>query len=174
MDQYFLAVDIGASSGRHILGSVSKGKLVLEEIYRFPNGMDERDGVLYWDTDRLFREILAGMKKCAEIGKIPVSVGVDTWGVDFVLLDKDDNKIGEAVGYRDSRTEGMDKEVFDIIPEKELYARTGIQKAVYNTIYQLMALKKKHPDELERAETMLMMPDYFHFRLSGKKSTGIL
>ncbi len=169
MDQYFLAVDIGASSGRHILGSVSKGKLVLEEIYRFPNGMDERDGVLYWDTDRLFREILAGMKKCAEIGKIPVSVGVDTWGVDFVLLDKDDNKIGEAVGYRDSRTEGMDKEVFDIIPEKELYARTGIQKAVYNTIYQLMALKKKHPDELERAETMLMMPDYFHFRLSGKK-----
>ena len=168
-DQYFLAVDIGASSGRHILGYLKDGKLALEEVYRFPNGMDDKNGVLCWDTERLFGEILAGMKKCRELGKIPVSIGIDTWGVDFVLLDKDDNLIGEAVGYRDSRTEGMDKEVFDIIPEKELYARTGIQKAIYNTIYQLMALKKKHPEQLERAETMLMMPDYFHFRLSGKK-----
>lgn len=168
-DKYFLAVDIGASSGRHILGSLKEGRLELEEIYRFPNGMDEKDGELCWDTDRLFSEILAGMKKCKEAGKIPVSIGVDTWGVDFVLLDKDDNIVGKAVGYRDSRTEGMDKEVYDIIPEKELYARTGIQKAIFNTIYQLMALKKKRPDELERAETMLMMPDYFHFRLSGKK-----
>ena len=168
-DQYFLAVDIGASSGRHILGYLKDGKLALEEVYRFPNGMDDKNGVLCWDTERLFGEILAGMKKCRELGKIPVSIGIDTWGVDFVLLDKDDNMVGEAVGYRDSRTEGMDKEVFDIIPEKELYARTGIQKAIYNTIYQLMALKKKHPEQLERAETMLMMPDYFHFRLSGKK-----
>ena len=169
MVQYFLAVDIGASSGRHILGSLQDGKLILEEVYRFPNGMDEKDGTLYWDTDRLFNEILQGMKKCKEIGKIPVSVGVDTWGVDFVLLDKEDNKIGEAVGYRDSRTDGMDDEVYKIIPEKELYSRTGIQKAIYNTIYQLMALKIKHPEELKRAETMLMMPDYFHYRLSGKK-----
>ncbi len=169
MEQYFLAVDIGASSGRHILGYLEDGKLKLEEVYRFPNGMDEKDGVLCWDTERLFGEILTGMKRCKEMGKIPVSIGVDTWGVDFVLLDKGDNKIGEAVGYRDSRTDGMDKEVFGIISEEELYSRTGIQKAIYNTIYQLMALKKNHPEELDRAETLLMMPDYFHFRLSGRK-----
>ncbi|MBQ7584107.1 MAG: rhamnulokinase [Lachnospiraceae bacterium] len=168
-DQYFLAVDIGASSGRHMLGYMRDGKLGLEEIYRFPNGMDEKDGSLCWDTERLFKEILTGMKKCREAGKIPVSVGIDTWGVDFVLLDKEDKLIGETIGYRDSRTDGMDREVYSIIPEKELYARTGIQKAIFNTIYQLMAIKKKHPEELEKAETLLMMPDYFHFRLSGKK-----
>ncbi|MCR5774500.1 MAG: rhamnulokinase [Lachnospiraceae bacterium] len=168
-EQYFLAVDIGASSGRHILGYIKDGRLTLEEVYRFWNGMDEKDGTLSWDTERLFNEILAGMKKCREIGKIPASIGVDTWGVDFVLLDKNDKKIGEAVGYRDSRTDGMDEEVFKIVPEKELYARTGIQKAIYNTVYQLMALKKHHPEQLEAAETMLMMPDYFHYRLSGKK-----
>ena len=169
MEQYYLAVDIGASSGRHILGYLKDGKLTLEEVYRFWNGMDEKDGTLSWDTDRLFKEILTGMKKCRELGKIPVSVGVDTWGVDFVLLDKDDNKLGQAVGYRDHRTDGMDQAVSEILPEKELYGRTGIQKAIYNTIYQLMALKKQHPGELDKAEAMLMMPDYFHFLLSGKK-----
>ena len=169
MGKYFLAVDIGASSGRHILGCLKDGKIELEEVYRFPNGMDEKNGSLCWDTDRLFEEILNGMKKCREIGKIPMSIGVDTWGVDFVLLDKDDRMIGEAVGYRDSRTDDMDKAVFEIVPERELYARTGIQKAIYNTIYQLMAIKKNHPEYLEKAEALLMMPDYFHFRLSGKK-----
>ncbi len=169
MGKYFLAVDIGASSGRHILGRLKDGKIELEEVYRFPNGMDEKNGSLCWDTDRLFEEILNGMKKCREIGKIPMSIGVDTWGVDFVLLDKDDRMIGEAVGYRDSRTDDMDKAVFEIVPERELYARTGIQKAIYNTIYQLMAIKKNHPEYLEKAEALLMMPDYFHFRLSGKK-----
>ena len=104
-EQYFLAVDIGASSGRHILGIVTDGKIELEEIYRFGNGMDEKDGMLCWDTERLFREIIAGMKKCKELGKIPVSVGIDTWGVDYVLLDKDDNLVGPAVGYRDHRTD---------------------------------------------------------------------
>lgn len=169
MSSYFLAIDIGASSGRHILGSVEDGKIVLEEVYRFWNGMDEEDGTLYWDTDRLFGEILAGMKKCKEMGKIPVSVGVDTWGVDFVLLDEEDQIVGKAVGYRDHRTEGMDEEVYQIISEEELYARTGIQKAIYNTIYQLMALKKRRPADLERAASLLMIPDYFHYRLSGKK-----
>lgn len=101
MSRYFLAIDIGASSGRHILGSVENGKIVLEEVYRFWNGMDHVDGTLCWDVDRLFNEIIAGMKKCKEIGKIPVSVGIDTWGVDFVLLDKEDNIVGQTVGYRD-------------------------------------------------------------------------
>ena len=169
MSRYFLAIDIGASSGRHILGSVENGKIVLEEVYRFWNGMDHVDGTLCWDVDRLFNEIIAGMKKCKEIGKIPVSVGIDTWGVDFVLLDKEDNIVGQTVGYRDHRTEGMDEEVYKIISEDDLYARTGIQKAIYNTIYQLMAVKKTHPEYLEKADAMLMIPDYFHFKLSGKK-----
>ena len=170
MSRYFLAIDIGASSGRHILGSVENGKIVLEEVYRFWNGMDHVDGTLCWDVDRLFNETIAGMKKCKEIGKIPVSVGIDTWGVDFVLLDKEDNIVGQTVGYRDHRTEGMDEEVYKIISEDDLYARTGIQKAIYNTIYQLMAVKKKHPEYLEQAETLLHVPDYFHFLLTGQKT----
>ena len=97
-------------------------------------------------------------------------MGVDTWGVDFVLLDKNDNVLGNTVGYRDHRTEGMDKEVYKAISLKDLYARTGIQKADYNTIYQLMAVKKKHPEYLEQAETLLHVPDYFHFLLTGQKT----
>ena len=166
---YFLAIDIGASSGRHILGSVADGKIVLEEVHRFANGMDESGNTLYWDVDRLFDEIVEGMKKCKDIGKIPKSVSIDTWGVDFVLLDKEDGIIGKAVGYRDHRTEGMDEEVYKIIPEDELYLRTGIQKAIYNTIFQLMAIKTASPDRLDLAATLLMIPDYFHFRLTGKK-----
>ena len=169
MSNYFLAIDIGASSGRHILGTVENNKIVLEEIYRFWNGMDNIDGSLCWDVDRLFGEILTGMKKCKEIGKIPVSVGIDTWGVDFVLLDKEEKIVGKAVGYRDHRTTGMDQEVYKLISEEDLYARTGIQKAIYNTIYQLMAVKKQHPEHLEQAEALLMIPDYFHYKLCGKK-----
>mgnify|MGYP002086959769 CR=1 FL=1 len=93
MATYYLAVDIGASSGRHILGHMENGKMILEEIYRFENGMVKKDGELCWEFDRLFTEIVNGLKKCKEIGKIPVSMGVDTWGVDFVLLDKDDTVI---------------------------------------------------------------------------------
>lgn len=169
MSRYFLAIDIGASSGRHILGSVENGKMVLEEVYRFWNGMDNVEGTLCWDVERLFREIIEGMKKCGELGRIPESVGIDTWGVDFVLLDKEERIVGQTVGYRDHRTDGMDDEVYKIISQDELYARTGIQKAIYNTIYQLMAVKKQHPEHLEQAAAMLMIPDYFHYRLSGKK-----
>lgn len=169
MNKYFLAIDIGASSGRHILGTIDNHKIILEEVYRFANGMDSVEGSLCWDVERLFKEILAGMKRCKEIGKIPVSVGIDTWGVDFVLLDKEDKIIGKAVGYRDHRTEGMDEEVYQLISENDLYARTGIQKAIYNTIYQLMALKKQNPKQLEQAESLLMIPDYFHYKLCGKK-----
>lgn len=171
MRPYYLAIDIGASSGRHILAHLEEGKMVLEEVHRFPNGMAEKDGELVWDVDELFAQIKLGMKKCARLGKIPVSVGVDTWGVDFVLLDGEGRRIGNAVAYRDGRTRGMDQEVYKLIPEEELYARTGIQKAIFNTIYQLMALKTKRPEQLERAETLLMMPDYFHYMLSGVAAT---
>lgn len=169
--QYYLAVDIGASSGRHILSHLENGKMVLEEIHRFPNGMKDVDGTKVWDSEQLFEEIKTGMKKCAALGKIPVSMGIDTWAVDFALLDADDHLIGQTVGYRDNRTKGMDDEVYQIIPLTELYQRTGIQKQIFNTIYQLMAIKKQSPKELEAAATMLLIPDYFGFLLTGKKVT---
>ena len=169
MEKYYLAIDIGASSGRHMLAGMKDGKMQLEEVYRFPNGMDNKNGTLCWDVERLFTEIKNGLKKCKEIGKIPVSMGIDTWGVDYVLLDKDDNILGDTVGYRDSRTEGMDEKVYEVIPQDDLYARTGIQKQIFNTIYQLMAVKESHPEYLEQAETILMIPDYFNFLLTDVK-----
>lgn len=169
MGNYYLAIDIGASSGRHILGHLEEGKLVMEEVHRFENGIAEKDGELCWDLEHLFREIKQGLKKCREIGKLPVLIGIDTWAVDFVLLDKENKVLGNTVSYRDSRTKGMDDKVYSIIPEEQLYERTGIQKLIFNTIYQLTAVKEKHPQYLEQAETMLMIPDYFNFLLSGVK-----
>lgn len=167
--KYYLAIDIGASSGRHILASVKDGKIQMEEIYRFENGIKNIEGSLCWELDILFREILHGIKKCKEIGKIPVSLGIDTWGVDFVLLDECNNLVGKTVSYRDGRTQGMDLEVYKRIPEEKLYERNGIQKMIFNTVYQLMALKKNDPEVLHKADTFLMVPDYFHFLLTGKK-----
>ena len=166
---YALAIDIGASSGRHILGSIENGKLILEEVYRFDNRQIHKDGHDCWDMDNLWNGILGGLKACKEIGKIPASIGIDTWGVDFVLLDEKDQLIGDAVAYRDSRTEGMDKAVEEIISAEKLYEKTGIQKQLFNTIYQLMALKKESPEQLNEAFSLLMVPDYFGFLLTGVK-----
>ena len=168
--RYYLAVDIGASSGRHMLAHMENGRMVLEEIYRFPNSMTEKAGHKVWEVDRLFEEILTGMKKCLEMGKIPHSMGIDTWAVDFVLLDENDEMLGDAVAYRDDRTKDIDKAVYQFVSEKELYTRTGIQKQSFNTIYQLMAVKNQDPKLFANAKTMLMIPDYFHFLLTGKKA----
>ena len=167
--KYYLAIDIGASSGRHILGYIKNEKLVQEEIYRFPNNLIVKAGSLCWDLDNLFEEILHGMKICKEIGKLPVSVGIDTWGVDFVLLDGNSDILGDTVSYRDDRTKGMDGEVYKHMPETELYKRTGIPRQMFNTIFQLMAVKKT--GLLDDAKTMLMLPDYLHYRLSGVAKT---
>lgn len=169
--KYYLAVDIGASSGRLILGHREDGRMILEEIHRFGNGMVRKQGHLVWDVDQLFAEIITGMKKCAELGKIPESIGVDTWAADFVLLDAKDQRLGDAVGYRDHRTQGMDQSVYEVIDEEELYLRTGIQKQPFNTIYQLMAVKEQIPELMEQADALLMIPDYLHFLLSGQKVT---
>ena len=171
MGDYYLAVDIGASSGRHMLGTIEDGKLTLEEIYRFENGMTNKDGKLLWDTERLFREIVNGMKRCKERNKIPVSMSIDTWAVDYVLLDGKDQILGDSYGYRDGRTNGMDEKVYQLIPEKKLYERTGIQKQIFNTIYQLMSVKTNSPELLEKTSTFLMLPDYFQFLLTGKKAS---
>lgn len=167
MEQYFLAVDIGASSGRHILGKAEGGRMTLEEIYRFPNGMESVDGRLCWDVETLWGHVKEGMKKCRELGKIPISIGVDTWAVDYVLLDCEGKLVGHTVGYRDGRTKTMDREVSQVIALEKLYERTGIQKQMFNTIYQFMAVKKEHPEYFHQAESMLMIPDYFHYRLTG-------
>lgn len=166
---YYLAIDIGASGGRHMLGWIEDDKLQLEELYRFENKMIDVGGQLCWDIETLFAHILMGLKQCKAIGKIPKTMGIDTWAVDFVLLGQQNQRLGEAVAYRDTRTAGMDKALEKSIPFQELYAITGIQKQPFNTIYQLMALQQQHPEQLERAESLLMLPDYFHFLLTGVK-----
>ena len=169
MERYYLAIDIGASSGRHILGHVENGKILLEEVFRFDNRQIHQNGHDCWDMENLWSGILGGLKACKDAGKIPQTVGIDTWAVDCVLLDADGNLIGDAVAYRDSRTDGADKIVESVISPAELYARTGIQKQMFNTIYQLTALRREHPEQLEKAASLLMIPDYFHFLLTGVK-----
>lgn len=162
--KYYLAIDIGASSGRHILCHLDEGRLVAEEIHRFENGPKQNEkGVLCWDVERLFEEIVSGMKKCKKAGKIPVSMGIDTWGVDFVLADRFGEIIGDSVSYRDKRTDN----VMIPISESVLYRSTGIQKQKFNTIYQLAYLKEQFPEQIESASHMLMLPDYFNYLLTG-------
>lgn len=158
---YHLAIDIGASSGRHILGYIDNGKLKLEEIYRFENYIKDENGTLVWDIKHLVNSVISGIAKCREIGKIPETVAIDTWGVDYVLLDKENKEILPAVSYRDSRTNA----VTDIISQKELYSKTGIQKQSFNTIYQLYC--DKLSGKLDNAEHFLMIPDYLSFKLTG-------
>ncbi len=167
MPTYYLAVDIGASSGRHILGSVEDGKIRLEEVYRFKNGMNDSEGRKLWDTDALRDNVIRGMKRCSEIGKIPSYMGIDTWGVDYVLVDKSGKRIDDALGYRDASTALGREECEKIISERELYRRAGIQKLDYNTVYQLMRDKLIRPEALERADKLLMIPDYLGFCLTG-------
>ena len=138
--KYYLAVDIGASSGRHIVGWLDNGKIETEELYRFYNGMDEVDGHLVWDTDRLFAEVKNGIRKAFEKYPRIESLSIDTWGVDYVLM-KGDSEVKPTFAYRDSRTEEPIKLVHQIIPESELYAITGTQFQTFNTIYQLYSDK---------------------------------
>ena len=163
--KYYLAIDIGASSGRHILGWLSGDKLMTEEIYRFQNSPKRTDEGLIWDAEYLYREILNGLKKAREINKIPVSVGIDTWGVDYALLNEDKQRIGEVFCYRDSRNERSAPSVHKIIPFSELYEKTGIQYSSFNTVYQLFS--DKESGKLKDAKYFLMLPDYFNFRLTG-------
>lgn len=167
MQPYFLAIDIGASSGRHILGSVREGKIQLEEVHRFANRQLRIGGHTCWDLQNLWQGILAGLKACRALGRLPATVGIDTWGVDFVLLNAAGQLLGDPVAYRDGRTEGMDRLADRLIPPGELYARTGIQKQPFNTLYQLLALKAEHPEQLAAAKSLLMIPDYFNYLLTG-------
>ena len=165
--KYFLAIDLGASSGRHILGWMTDGILHTEVVHSFKNEIITLDNTMCWDIDRLFTEIVTGLKKCAAIGKIPETVAIDSFGVDFVLLDAEGLRVGHAVSYRDGRTQGMEEIAFGIMPEADMYSRTGIISHNFNTIYQLMALQRQDPKILDRAQSLLMIPDYFNFLLTG-------
>lgn len=165
--QYHLAIDIGASSGRHILGHVDGGRILLEEVYRFDNIQRHKDGHDCWDTDALWASILEGLKACKAAGKTPSTMGIDTWAVDFILLDDQGTPISDAVAYRDKRTEGMRDALEPVLPFAQHYAAAGIQYQPFNTIYQLVALQKENPEQLEKAAHFLMIPEYFNYKLSG-------
>ncbi len=162
---YHLAIDIGASSGRHILGYIENGKITLEEVYRFEDYLREENSSFIWDIEKLVREVKAGIAKCGEIGKLPATIAIDTWGVDYVLLDENKQELLPAFSYRDNRNNLIQEEFAKVISQKELYAKTGIQKANYNTIYQLYCDKKS--GKLDRAAFFMNMPDYLAFKLTG-------
>ena len=165
---YHLAIDIGASSGRHILGHLEDGRMVLEEVYRFDNVQIHKNGHDCWDLDALWQHILAGLRACKAAGKLPQTMGIDTWAVDFVLLDAEGKPVCDAVAYRDKRTQGMDKAAEEKLPFAQLYARTGIQKQPFNTVYQLLWLQREHPEQLAAARHFVMIPEYFHYLLTGR------
>ena len=162
---YYLAIDIGASSGRHILGYIENSKLHLEEIHRFENYITNQNGTLVWDIEHLVSEVKKGIAKCKEIGKIPCTVAIDTWGVDYVLLDESKQEILPAVSYRDSRTNRVINKVESIISAEELYLKTGIQKQNFNTIYQLYV--DYLSGKLDNAKYFLMIPAYLSYKLTG-------
>lgn len=164
--KYCLAVDIGASSGRHILGWLEDGKIALKEIYRFPNGVTETDGHLTWDIEGLLYHIKKGIDESLRVCPEISSLSIDTWGVDYVLMNGD-SEVLPCYTYRDTRTEISIPEVHRIIPFEELYSRTGIQFMPFNTIYQLYA--DKIAGRLEGVTDFLMMPEYLLYKLCGVK-----
>ena len=175
--RYHIAVDIGASGGRLILGYISgegdEKRIISEEIHRFPNGAVMKDGHLQWEYDRMLDEIVAGLVKCKQSGRVPSTLAIDTWGVDFVLLDENGELIGDMIAYRDTRTDGIDEQMAQIMPEEEFYARAGIQPHSFNTINQLLALKG-NPEgaaQLEHADKLVFTPEYFNYMLTGKTKT---
>jgi rhamnulokinase len=163
-----LVFDFGASSGRAMLCRFDGGRLTLTEVHRFLNTPVTRGETLYWDFDTLFREVTTGIEKARDAGGF-ASIGVDTWGVDFGLIDNDGALLEAPVHYRDGRTNGLSGEVAAMLGDSALYACTGTQRMDINTLYQLYALKKTRPDFLRKAKHLLLMPDLFNYFLTGEK-----
>lgn len=164
--KYYLAIDIGASGGRHIVGYEENGSIVTDEVYRFPNFMQSVDGRMLWDTKRLFEEVLSGISKAFEEYPSIESLSIDSWGVDYVLM-SDDEEILPVYAYRDSRTDDVIDEIHGIIPFEKLYALTGIQFQRFNTLYQLYV--DKLWGRLDTATDFLMIPEYLMYKLTGNK-----
>jgi rhamnulokinase len=164
----FLAIDLGASGGRVMLGRWDGERFDLHELHRFPNEPVQVMGHLRWDVLRLWQEIKAGMARYAVQYDEPLAgIGIDTWAVDFALLDKAGRLLGNPYHYRDRRTEGMIEWVNECIPPRELYARTGIQRLPINTLYQLAAMRQGRDPQLKAAKMLLMIPDLFHYWMTG-------
>lgn len=169
-EQVFLAVDMGASSGRHVAGRFDGARLRLEEIYRFENGGIDLAGRFYWDLPAQWNHVRQGLRVAgAKLGREVTSVGVDTWGVDFALLGRGDEILGNPYHYRDGRTNGMMEHAYTIVPREEIFRHTGLQFMQFNTLFQLLAMKVAHSPILEAAESLLMVPDVFHWLLTGVK-----
>ncbi len=167
----YLAIDMGASSGRHVAGLFDGRRLKLSEIYRFKNGPVAAAGHLYWDLLAQWQHVTRGLRTVASAGLGEIaSVGVDTWGVDFALLGRDDELLGNPVAYRDARTDGLLEAAFKVVPREKIFASTGLQFMQFNTLYQLWAMRRADSPVLAAAESLLMMPDVFHWLLTGNKS----
>ena len=167
----FLAFDLGAESGRAVIGLLNDGRLTLEDVHRFPNGGVSVGESLHWDALRLFDEMKQGLRMAVQThGKDIAGAGIDTWGVDFGLLGPNDVLLENPHCYRDSRVDGMMDEAFKVVPRSEIYEATGIQFMPFNTIFQMLALARKNRWMLETARTMLMMPDLFNFWFTGVKA----
>ncbi len=161
-----IAIDIGASSGRLVAANVDAGQLDLQEIYRFKNEMTERNGHLYWDIDYLFMEVIKGLQKAKQQGIDACTIGIDTWAVDYVLLDESGARLQDVFAYRDDRTEQVPDRLHQQLSREVVYTKTGIQEQRFNTLYQLFAHES---DELFRASSILLVPDYLYYRLSGQR-----
>ena len=167
----FIALDLGASSGRVLAGRWDGARFGLEELHRFPNGPVEVLGRLYWDVLHIWSEIKAGLCRYTAASSQPLSgIGADTWGVDFALLDRRGQLLGNPFHYRDSRTDGMLEKAFQRVPRPHLYQQTGNQFMQLNTLYQLLSMALADDPLLEAAQTLLMMPDLFHYWLAGTKA----
>ena len=170
-DKVYLAIDLGAESGRVMAGIWNGKKLRLEEVNRFPNGAVALGETIRWDVLRLWAEIQNGLTLAGKkYGKKIVSVGADTWGVDFVLLTKNDEIVGMPYHYRDARTNGVMEQAFKKVSRAEIFAQTGLQFMQLNTLYQLLALKAQNPGLLAQADCLLLMPDFLHWCLCGARS----
>src|SRR5579859_2702051 len=168
--QVYLAIDLGAESGRVMAGLWNGKTITVQEIHRFPNGPVQIASTLRWDVLRLWQEIQTGLSLAGRrYGKRIVSVGADTWGVDFVLLNRQGEMLGQPFHYRDARTNGMMGRAFRKVSRRQIFAQTGLQFMQLNTLFQLLALKQSTPQLLEQADCLLFMPDFVHWALCGSR-----
>ena len=169
-EKYFFAVDLGATSGRTIIGSLREGKVTLEEMTRFPNNLIEQGGHFYWDIFALYFEIIRGLKEVARRGLAITSIGIDTWGVDFVCIGEDGAILRNPRAYRDPVTfDAMDDYLEHVVPRREVYDVTGIQLMNFNSIFQLYAMRREQNSALEAARRILFVPDALSWMLTGNE-----
>lgn len=161
-----IAVDIGASSGRLVLGRLEHGVMQLTELHRFPNQFQRKGDHLYWDIDQLFNELIIGLSKAKQAGIEQCTLGIDTWAVDYVLLDAQGERLHDVYAYRDARTNGAPDSLHQHISRADVYRKTGIQELPFNTLYQLYVHDK---EQLSQTDCILFVPDYLYYRLTGKK-----